>query len=280
MTMNESVLEHEDGWAKLPDGGQLAYQLYGLEHPGDPVLLIRPLGGTSAIWGSFRALLAERFRLICFDYRGAGRSSPAPALVTTRGLARDALALLDHLGVRRVDVFGISLGAMTATWLAILAPDRIDRLCIASAPARGIEFSWNGLGAEISLATCILRPSDEMEACMVTRLLSRQFRESHPDELRRIERAFLAERTPRASLVKFALAAALHDARSRLSRIRSKTLVLAGGNDELLGTERPRALAAAIPGATFEIIDDAGHDLTLEQPALTAARLASFLAEG
>ena len=54
------------------------------------------------------------------------------------------------------------------------------------------------------------------------------------------------------------------------------TLVLSGDHDELLGDASTIALAAAIPGARREVIAGAGHDLTLEQPAVTAQRVAAF----
>ncbi|MBK7401386.1 MAG: hypothetical protein IPJ34_35310 [Myxococcales bacterium] len=53
--------------------------------------------------------------------------------------------------------------------------------------------------------------------------------------------------------------------------------MLAGQCDDLLGADAPEALARGIRGASFEILPDCGHDLTLEQPELTATRLAAFV---
>ena len=274
--MNEAEEGKEDGFAKIPGGGEIAYQTRGPRQDREPVLLIRPLGGSMALWGSFRARLAETHRVIAFDHRGSGFSSAAPAFTTTRGLARDALHLLNHLGVERARVFGISLGGMVATWLAVLAPSRVAQLCVAAAPARGRALSRAGVGRGLSLAACLARPRGEIEACLVHRILSRRFREAHVEEVQRIERLANAEPSSRTALAKLALAAALHDARTSLRQITAPTLVLAGEHDELLGTEAPRALCAAIRGATFAIIADSGHDLTLEQPAATAAQVARF----
>jgi pimeloyl-ACP methyl ester carboxylesterase len=69
----------------------------------------------------------------------------------------------------------------------------------------------------------------------------------------------------------------LHDTEGKLNRICAPTLVLAGQNDKLLGIDRSRVLARAIPRATFEVIPGCGHDLTLEQPHATAERLVRFL---
>jgi 3-oxoadipate enol-lactonase len=274
--MNANTGDLEEGFAKLLDGGAIAYQICGQERGGIPVLLICPLGGSMALWGAFRALLSEKFRVISFDLRGTGHSSPDPAWVSTHGLARDSLQVLAHLGVPRAHVFGISLGGMTATWVAILAPTRVAKLCLASAPARGLELTRAGLRRELALAACFAKPIDEVEASLVDRILSRRFREAHPDEVCRIERPLRSEPASRVALLKHALAGVLHDARRELRHIQAPTLVLAGQNDTLLGMEAPRALSDAIPLATFEIIADSGHDLTLEQPLATATRVSQF----
>jgi pimeloyl-ACP methyl ester carboxylesterase len=165
---------------------------------------------------------------------------------------------------------------MTATWLALLAPARVAKLCLASTPARGLELNRAGIRRELALAACFARPGDEVEASLVDRILSPHFREAHPDEVRRIERHLRARPASRVALLKHALAGLLHDARRELRHIQAQTLVLAGQNDTLLGTEVPRALSDGISGSTFEIVADSGHDLALEQPLVTGTRVSQF----
>ncbi len=274
--MTAGTGDYDAGFAKLPDGGQIAYEIHGRAHGGIPILLIRPLGGTMALWRTFSALLSEKFRVLSFDFRGCGSSSPVSVWVSTEGLARDSLGVLAHLGVPRAHVFGVSLGGMAATWLAILAPTRVAKLCIASAPARGLELSHSSIRHDLALAGCFARLGKDVEAALVKRILSRPFRTAHPDEVLRIERIVRAEPGSRVALLKHALAGMLHDARRELHRIEAQTLVLAGQNDDLLGTKPSHALSDAIPHSTFEIIADSGHALTLEQPIVTATRVSQF----
>jgi pimeloyl-ACP methyl ester carboxylesterase len=148
---------------------------------------------------------------------------------------------------------------------------------------RGHErLEWRGC----SLSACLLRPIEDVEACLVERVLSRRFRAARPRAARTIDAKLhgLAASTPRASalrlsLVRHAMAAIRHDARSVLGRIQAPTLVLAGDEDGMLGVEAPQELARGISNATFVIIREAGHDITLEQPSVTAARVALFFAD-
>jgi 3-oxoadipate enol-lactonase len=206
---------------------------------------------------------------------GAGWGAP-PLDVTTREMARDALAVLDALRVRRARVFGISLGAMVSTWLAVDAPDRVSRLCLASAGVVGFALTPSGLVHGAEMAASVLAPEGEVVRRLADALISPETRADDPARVEAIDAAADAEPARRLELVKHAMAAVRHDARAALPSITAPTLVLAGARDVLIGTAPPRSLAEAIHGARFEVIEDAGHDLTLEQPAETARRVAAF----
>jgi pimeloyl-ACP methyl ester carboxylesterase len=257
----------------MPDGGQLAYEVHGAQHPGIPLLLVRPLGGKMALWGTFRARLSQELRVISFDLRASQRAGP----LRTQHLAADGIALLDGLGVSRAHVFGISLGGMAATWLAAHAPDRVVKLCLASTPLRGLELSRTGLLGGLGLLACFARPRSHVESGLVKRTLSRSFVRTHPCEVSRIEQSVRAQSAERADLLRLAWAGFAHDARKIVSKIEAPTLVLAGQRDHMLTQPAMRELATAIPSAHFEGVETAGHDLTLEEPLLTATRLCRFV---
>lgn len=250
---------------------------YRVQGGGPSVLLIRPLGGTMRLWGAFREQLALRYRVVTFDLRGSGHSMGGLHLgITTRDLACDALAVLDASQTDVAHVFGISLGGMVATWLAALAPERIGRLCLAAAPLRGWELRHADTRRELSLAACFLRSDTEVR--LVHRVLSPEYRNAHPCRVDAIERVVRSQPSSRLALLGHALAAARHDARGAAPSIEAETLVLAGGHDRIAGIEAPRALAEAIQ-ARFEVMSEMGHDLTLEAPVRTAARVAGYFDE-
>ena len=268
---------HGAGRVPLPGGGEVAYEVHGTDGGGAPLVLLRPLGGTVDLWGTFRSVLAERHLVISVEHRGAGRSSAAPTLVTTAGLARDAIAVLDHLGTPRFHLFGESLGGMAATWLAAMAPDRVASLCLASTPLRGIELTNAAIRRDLALAGAFAARPSAIEARLVHQTLSLPFRERDPDGVRRILDVVRRDPASPGALVRLALAGAAHDARRPVARIDVPTLVLAGEDDELLGTDPPRALAAALRHADLDVVARAGHAITLEQPTVAATCVASFI---
>jgi pimeloyl-ACP methyl ester carboxylesterase len=253
----------------------LPYEVHGRGNGGPPLLLICPLGCSMLLWGEFRSLLAQRFEVISYDH--AGRDGLGSARSSTKALAEDATRVLDQLQVARAQVFGISLGGMAATWLAIKEPDRVARLCLACAPALGLELSHTSFRRQLALSGCFLKPKREVEAGMTLRLLSKTFRRTHPQEVLRIEQLLLQAPSNRRTLGRHLLAGFRHNTLGELDRISAPTLVLAGDEDALLGVDPPRRLAEGIRGAAFHVVASSGHAITLEQPAATATFVARFL---
>ena len=108
-----------------------------VEGPDDApaLVLLNSLGSTLAMWEPQIEALAARFRVVRCDTRGHGRSPVPPGPYSLADIGGDVVALLDTLGIARAHVAGVSLGGMTALWLAIHAPERVDRIvpCCTSA---------------------------------------------------------------------------------------------------------------------------------------------------
>ena len=107
------------------------------------LLLLNPLGTTLDFWEPLVYTLGHRNWLIRFDWRGHGGSLGDPvSSYEIADLADDARTVLDALEVQRAHVFGSSLGGLVALDLAAKAPDRVDRLVLASTALRMGSNAW------------------------------------------------------------------------------------------------------------------------------------------
>lgn len=110
----------------------LAHRVTG--RPGGPtVVLLHALGEQGASWDAVAATLAASFRVVVPDLRGHGASGRA-SHYSLELMRDDVVALLDRLGLGRVDLVGHSLGGAVALLVAQEHPDRVDRLVLEDAP--------------------------------------------------------------------------------------------------------------------------------------------------
>jgi len=266
-------------FAELADGGHLSYAVAGQASSELPILLNRPLGGTMALWGPLLDTLAADFQVIAFDPRGVGRSSDLPWLHSTRAMARDALQLLNHLKLDRAHVFGLSLGGMVASWLAIDAAPRVGRLVLASTLPEPAALSHRFPRHAWAFARCLTACGAKAEVALVHEILSPQFQRAHPKQVLELEQQIRALPTKRRNLLIMLLAAASQSAESPLRHCPIQTLLLFGELDPLVGGKACRELLRALPNARFEMLTATGHDLSLERPQEVAQRIIRFLRE-
>ena len=107
------------------------------------LLLLGSLGTTSDIWRPQIQPLSERYRVVRLDTRGHGQSDATAGTVALDDLGADAVSVLDAAGVERVTVCGVSLGGMTAMWLAAHVPDRVRSLVAVSTGLKiGARSMW------------------------------------------------------------------------------------------------------------------------------------------
>jgi pimeloyl-ACP methyl ester carboxylesterase len=110
---------------------QVYYELHG--EGGTPLLLLH--GGLFDIEEQFGALLpalSAGRRVVCVDLQGHGRTNDIDRPLSTANMAGDVVAVLDHLGLEQVDVFGFSLGGAAGVELAVRYPERVRKLIASS----------------------------------------------------------------------------------------------------------------------------------------------------
>ncbi|UGT41518.1 3-oxoadipate enol-lactonase [Nocardia yamanashiensis] len=228
---------------------------------GTPVVLLNALGSDMRIWDSYvRPLVDNGFRVIRFDARGHG-DSPVPAgPYRVADLGADVEALLDWLGVESAHLVGVSLGGMTAMWLAAHRPHRVRGLVACCTSARpGNAAGWIERAAEARA-----EGMGEIAEASVARWFTPQWRAANPEITTRMRE--LTTDTPPEGYAACCEALAGLDLSAELARIGAPTLVLSTEQDPAFPPEHGRDIAARIPGARFESIDGAAHLGTVEQP--------------
>jgi pimeloyl-ACP methyl ester carboxylesterase len=113
---------------------QINYEEYG---QGTPLVMVLGLGQDLTTWGFQILEFPKHFRVIVFDNRDAGRSSRCTGSYDTEAMADDVLGLMDHLEIERAHVLGTSMGGMIAQQIALLAPERVISLILASTTSWG-----------------------------------------------------------------------------------------------------------------------------------------------
>ncbi|MCA9625459.1 MAG: alpha/beta fold hydrolase [Myxococcales bacterium] len=242
-----------------------------------PLLMLRGLGRAKAHWGRVVGELAPRFRLVLLDNRGVGLSDAPRAPFAMGALARDALDVLDALGIARAHVFGMSLGGMIAQHLAIAHPNRVDRLVLGCTTPGGPEAERPRLSAFARLAQARMTSIEAAIQAEGEMLLSDRGDRDHPEVIE--EWIAIAKREPVAkrSLLLQMGAAIGHRAGEGLGRITAPTLVVSGDDDPLIPVANSRLLARRIRGAELAWIAGARHDFATEAPGELGRLLREFL---
>lgn len=255
-----------------------AVRLFHVEDgSGFPVVLIHGLAGDHTAWKPQLALLRDRYRVIAFDNRGAGRSTQEDEPVSTLDLARDTLGLMDALGVERAHVVGRSMGGAVAQHLALLAPERVQSLALCASFGKldplGVRvltnmrevLEWRGNWADHARHS-------------VQNFVSAEFFNTRKDEVAAIERLIGGETRLPACYVRQNHACLEHDTLDALHRIACPTLILAGQQDPICSLTATRWMSERIPGSRTVIFEKSSHFFLMEEPEKFRDTLENWLA--
>jgi 3-oxoadipate enol-lactonase len=240
-----------------------------------PVTLVfaNSLGTDFRIWDEVVARLSDSIGTIRHDKRGHGLSDAPPDPYTLEQHVGDFAGLLDHLGVERAIVVGISVGGMIAQALALARPALVSGLVLCDTGACiGTAQMWNDRidavrkGGLESIADAVL-----------DRWFSDEFLARRREDLA-IWRNLLV-RTPAHGYA--GTCAALRDAdlRDQVGAIDVPALCLCGDEDAATPPDLVRELAGLIPGAEYREVEQAGHLPCIEQPGVVADAIGYFLKE-
>jgi pimeloyl-ACP methyl ester carboxylesterase len=243
------------------NGIDIDYEVTGT---GPVVLLGHGYGSTRHMWDDQHRALADRWRVVSWDMRGHGQTdSPGdPTQYSAALIVADMRALLQHLGVERAIIGGLSLGGYVSLAFALAHPEMTQALVICdSGPGyRNAEAraQWN-------------QRAEERAASLESKGLDALARRS-----RETQQAVHRSAQGLAHAARGMLAQEGSQVIDGLASIRVPTLVIVGDQDQPF-VAPSEYMAKKIAGARLAVIPGAGHSSNLDQPETFNRVLREFL---
>lgn len=242
---------------------------------GEAVLLIHGFPLDRTMWDAQVEALAGTRRVIAPDLGGFGESEARSEPVSMEAFADDVRGLLDHLGLPRAVIGGLSMGGYVAFAFARKYAERTRALILCDTRA-GADSPEARAGRAEMAALARARGLAPIADRMLPRLLAPATRERRPDVVERVRRMIL--RAPVAGVVA-ALGgmAERPDATPGLPAIGCPVLFIVGRHDVISPPAEAEAICAKLPRARRVVIPDAGHLAPMENAAAVNAAIGEFL---
>ena len=246
------------------DGVQIAYD--DLTPPGGPERTIVLIHGFASNrnegWkrtGWYQAFERRRMRVIALDQRGHGESEKLyeSDAYEREKLAADVLALMDHLGVQRADVFGYSMGTRTALGVAMAAPDRVSNLILGGVGGKLLEAAPAAVGESMADAMLAEDPATITHPMLQS---FRQFADEQGEDRKALAAVTGAKNPPLDQ--------------DAMTRLPMPVLVVAGVSDT--GAGDPEGLSRLFPHGHSVTVPGCDHFSAIPH-ALTKAAVFDFL---
>ena len=245
---------------------------------GEPVVLIMGLTGNMDWWDpGLLFALSQRYKVLMFDNRGAGRTvTPDEGQWTCEQFADDTVALMDATGFERAHIIGISMGGMIAQELVLKYPEKVDKLTLGCTFCGGKHTVPASKEVLLKLTDRSGGP-DGMLRRTLEIMFTRDFMDEHPEAVEGFTIAFKRAPTSDANAVRQFVATVNLDTFDRLPGIKAPTLVATGTEDVLIPPENSRIIAGQIPGAKLIEYEGAGHAFIVQAREAFIKDLLEFL---
>lgn len=258
------------------NGADLYYEEHG---EGQPIVFLH--GATAGLRYFEPQLmgLSDEFRAIAVDFRGHGRSEKTELGHTFGQYARDIRTFLEQTEIDDAVLAGWSMGAIVSwEYIQQFGTDRLQALVdidMEASPLKRDDYEYGSYGTEDlvgaldSIQTDPIGLLDEQAEALLNDPPTREHRNLILDE---------GSRTPASIQGSLTLGLSfLRDYRDVLRGIDIPTLVCAGGDEKWRSVASVEYVADLVPDARFELFEDSGHCITIEQPNLFNQALRDFI---
>ena len=212
------------------NGIDLHFKVYG---KGKPLLLLHGWTQSSQFWSEYIPKYAEYFKVYAIDLRGHGGSSPVTSDFTIEKSSKDILGLLEHLKLEKVKAIGLSYGGLTLLELAKNNPEKLESMILI-----GASYSYNGAENSDNSFSYENLPESFVQ----------QLKEIHHHGESQILALFDQDLNYQIDL-----------SDKEVRAIDSKTLIVHGDRDEILGIDPAIMLHKKLPNSELWIVPNTGH---------------------
>jgi pimeloyl-ACP methyl ester carboxylesterase len=243
---------------------------YDREGHGPALLLMHGAEASRQMFAALIPQLAKHFTVIAYDQRDCGESEGPEQAASLADLAHDAHRFIKALGLKRAHVFGSSFGGRVAQALALLHPQTVDRLVLAS--TWPLPRPYEELCPDANRIAELRRGLPGTAEELATYFFPEAFLRQRP-ELRRV---FAGVRPESARSMRRAATVAT-TLENGVADIVAPTLVLAGELDRVVPASVTLGIAGRMRGADAVLLPSIGHATTLQAPEVVASHMLRFL---
>lgn len=246
------------------NGITINYEIDGQDTGKGTIVLINGLADDLLSWGfQVPALVEAGYRVLRFDNRGIGKSDRPAGPYSSKLLADDAKALVDHLGITGFHLMGVSMGGMISQEYALAYGSDLKSLTLACTYGKADAFCQTMFAMWADLAKAIDVPFVMRDVALWA--FTGQFFNERPGDAAEFAAAMASlDMSLEAYLAQLAVIQA-HDAQGRVKAINVPTLVLAGEEDILIPVRLSKELQQSIPNAQWKTVPG-GHACLWETP--------------
>ena len=247
------------------NGIKICYEIQGT---GDPVILVHGFGAKKETWLGQFIPLSDKFKVIRFDNRGAGKSDRPNEPFTMNMFVEDIKGLMDTLAIDKAHIIGWSLGGMIVQHFLLKYPERVNKavLLLTNYKGQGVDLykqsRHEGLDALLEDPEKAFWNSATLS---YHRSMKKKMRE---DQSQKFYGLWSVEDLIEDSAIDPAThddidnqanALVEHDTLERLHEVQNETLLVAASHDRLCPKSTMQEMNLRMPNSTLKVIDKAGH---------------------
>jgi pimeloyl-ACP methyl ester carboxylesterase len=238
------------------NGTKIYYEIRG---EGEPLVLLMGFGADGSVWEKHVSAYEKHFKCLVLDNRGVGKSDQPEGPYSTKMMAEDTVAVMQHAGVDKARVAGISMGGAITQELVLNFPDKVQSIALISTWPRFNNYAKT-VYENLKKLRVTSKPEDFMELLQLW-IFAPPFYEEGMSDLKEGQAGAANNPNPQTrNGFEGQLDACInHDTVSRLNQIKVPALITIGDMDIFTPPAFSKILHEGIEGSEYVSFPDGGH---------------------